>query len=325
MKIHTIIVNYRTPDSTVRAIEAAVAGLAGVDDWQISVVDNESGDNSLEVIQKAVAGFDFRDRVSVIASEHNGGFGYGNNLVLREAIASDNATDNAADYYYLCNPDSYPDAGSTTALAKYMDEHPNCGIAGGQLYDDTGEDCPSAFRFHNLLAEMDQSLQLGIVSLALMRCRVALPPPCNTGAVNWVSGASFMIRREVLEKVGLFDEAFFLYYEETDYCRRAKNAGWATHHVADARVHHIGGLSLNLDEPTARLPDWWFESRRYYFLKHHGRLYTMATNVACVVGLSIRKVRHAIQRKTNHAPSNLLGDFVRHNFGSREKSERIAT
>jgi GT2 family glycosyltransferase len=318
MRIHTVIVNYRTAESTVRAIEAAAAGMDGTNranGWRISVVDNLSNDGSLEKIWAAVEGFAFRDRVSVIASDHNGGFGYGNNLVLRAALAGGEP----ADYFHLCNPDSYPDRGSTSVLADYMDSHPQVGIAGGQLYDDAGRDCASAFRFHNFLAELEQGLQFGVASLLLSRRRVSLPLPCKTGRVAWVSGASMMIRRETLETIGLFDEKFFLYFEETDFCRRAMKAGWTTHHVAECRVHHIGGLSLDMDDPTAPLPDWWFASRSRYFLKHHGRLYTTATNLAFVTGLSLRHVRHKIQCKKNCSPSHLLRDFVRHNFGKQAK------
>ncbi|MCG8583469.1 MAG: hypothetical protein MI757_02005, partial [Pirellulales bacterium] len=79
MTIHTIIVNYRTPESTVRAIEAAAAGLEGTADWQITVVDNGSGDDSVEVIGGGIKEFPFAERVTLVESKHNGGFGYGNN------------------------------------------------------------------------------------------------------------------------------------------------------------------------------------------------------------------------------------------------------
>ncbi|MCG8585634.1 MAG: glycosyltransferase family 2 protein, partial [Pirellulales bacterium] len=252
---------------------------------------------------------------TLVESKHNGGFGYGNNLVLRDLLADHDS----AEYIYLCNPDSYPEPGSTTALADYLAAHPGVGIAGGQLYDDKGEDWSSAFRFHNMLAEFDESISIGVISAMLGRWRVAHRPPYPTGRVDWVSGASFMIRREALEAIGLFDEKFFLYFEETDFCRRAKAAGWETHHVAQCRVHHVSGLSLEIDEPTDPMPDWWFESRRHYFLKHHGRIYTSVTNVACVAGLLLKKLRYAIQRKRNHSPANFLGDFIRHNFRSARR------
>ena len=310
MKIHTIIVNYRTPESTVQSIEAAASGMRGVDDWQISVVDNASGDGSYEKIRDAVAKLEFADRVSVIASERNGGFAAGNNLVLAESLASDEA----ADFYYLCNPDSYVDPGAITGLANYLEQHPDAGIAGGQLCDEAGNNWSSAFRFHSLLGELDWGLRLGVVSFLLRRWRVDLPASLEAGPVDWVCGASMMIRREVFNDIGLLDENYFLYYEETDFCRCAKNAGWSTHHVPECRAHHICGLSIDIDEPQARRPNWWFESRRYYFLKHHGLLYTMGANMAFFTGMLVWRAGRLMLRRPNTDPANMLTDFIRHNF-----------
>ena len=86
----------------------------------------------------------------------------------------------------------------------------------------------------------------------LNRWIVAPDMPPQSGRVDWVSGASFMVRRQVFESVGMFDEDFFLYFEETDLCRRALSAGFETHYVRQARVQHIGSVSTGIAGGSAR-------------------------------------------------------------------------
>ena len=88
--------------------------------------------------------------------------------------------------------------------------------------------------------------------------------------IDWVSGASTMMRRTAIDSIGGFDENYFLYFEETDFCLRAKRAGFTTWYVPQSRVVHIAGQSTKLMERETlprRLPAYWFESRRRYQAK----------------------------------------------------------
>lgn len=123
-----------------------------------------------------------------------------------------------------------------------------------------------------------------------------------------------MVRREVFESVGLMDEGYFLYYEETDFCLQAKRAGWSCWHVPQSRVMHILGQSTGVtatNQQPKRLPQYWFDSRRRYFLKNHGWLYAAMVDVSWLVGFSLWRARRILQRKPDADPPELLGDSIR--------------
>ena len=90
--------------------------------------------------------------------------------------------------------------------------------------------------------------------------------------VDWLAGASLMIRRQVLDEIGLFDERYFLYFEETDLCLRAQRAGWTSRYVKESRIMHIGSVSTGM-KTWKRMPGYWFDSRLRYFTKNHGAFY----------------------------------------------------
>jgi N-acetylglucosaminyl-diphospho-decaprenol L-rhamnosyltransferase len=126
-----------------------------------------------------------------------------------------------------------------------------------------------------------------------------------------------IVRREVFEAIGLLDEGYFLYFEEVDFCLRARRAGWPCWYEPSSRVVHLVGQSTGVtNAATARLrrPGYWFRARRRYFLKNHGPLATLAADLAWASSYAAYLARAAIQRKPVLDPEKLLRDFVRHNF-----------
>ena len=134
--------------------------------------------------------------------------------------------------------------------------------------------------------------------------------PPVAAPVDWAAGAALMIRRDVLDAIGGFDEAYFLYFEETDLCLRAAKAGWPTHYLPDARVMHIGSVSTGMREWTLP-PDYWFASREHYFRKNHGRAYAVAAVLAHLAGLTVRRLR-AIRREDQTMPKGQARALIRH-------------
>jgi N-acetylglucosaminyl-diphospho-decaprenol L-rhamnosyltransferase len=131
---------------------------------------------------------------------------------------------------------------------------------------------------------------------------------------DWLPGASMMIRRQVFDAIGLMDENYFLYYEETDFCLQARRAGWSCWYVPQSRVMHIAGQSTGVTAETAspkRLPQYVFDSRRRYFVKNHGWLYAAMTDLSWLVGYGLWSVRRVIQRKPNTDPPCLFLDSLR--------------
>jgi N-acetylglucosaminyl-diphospho-decaprenol L-rhamnosyltransferase len=133
--------------------------------------------------------------------------------------------------------------------------------------------------------------------------------------IDWVPGASMMIRREVFDALGGFDENYFLYFEETDFCFRARKAGFATWYVPESRVMHIAGQSTKVTERNTapkRLPEYWFESRRRYFLVTYGASYAIIVDVVAVVAHGLGYLKLAVQGRTESKVPHFLPDLFRH-------------
>jgi GT2 family glycosyltransferase len=244
-------------------------------------------------------------------SDRTGGFSYGNNFAVRPSLRSAHP----ADHYWLVNPDTLVRPGGLRALTDFMAAHPRAGIVGSSLEDEHGEWWPVAFRFPSLPSELDNAMRLGVVSRLLSKWSLVRRMTQQPEMVDWLPGASMMIRREVFEDIGLMDEDYFLYYEETDFCLQAKRANWDCWYVPQSRVMHIAGQSTGVTAKTdrpKRLPAYWFESRRRYFVKNHGRLYAAAVDLAWLGGFLLWRLRRIVQRKPDPDPPKLLQDFLRH-------------
>jgi N-acetylglucosaminyl-diphospho-decaprenol L-rhamnosyltransferase len=314
MKLLAIIVNYRTAKMTIDALRTLLAALDDQPGAEVVVVDNDSQDGSFATLSAAARTFARTGRtpVKVIAAGKNGGFAYGVNEGVRYGLASSSVPD----YFYLLNSDAFPDPNAIRELVRLFEREPRAGIAGSYVYGSDGMPHQTAFRFPSVLGEFERALRLGIASKLLYRWRVPLPLPDSDCEVDWVAGASMMIRREVFEDVGLFDDRFFLYFEETDFCRRAKLHGWGTFYVRGSAVAHIGGASTGIKDSRTqrRMPAYWFDSRRYYFQKNHGGTYLAASDVLFALGFSLWRLRRKIQNKPDEDPPSLLTDFVEHSL-----------
>jgi N-acetylglucosaminyl-diphospho-decaprenol L-rhamnosyltransferase len=304
----TVIVNFRTADLTVRAVEALLPEIDGID-GEVYVVDNDSGDGSFERLSEAVESRQWSGRVSVIRSERNGGFGYGVNLGVRRALQSPRPPR----YVYVLNSDAFPDPNAVRELIAVLDRRPEIGIVGSDVRAIVGENRVGAFRFPTLFSEFEGTIKLGPVSRLLQRWIVAGPTPVESREVDWVSGTSFMVRREVFETVGLFDDGFFLYFEEIDFCKRTRDRGFKNVFVPQSSVRHIGAVSTQMERNDRPMPEYWFASRRRYFTKHHGPAYAAICDALWIAGFSLARVKLRLQGRTDDAKPHMLRDFIRYN------------
>ncbi len=316
MKIQVVIINFRTADMTLDAVGTAIRELRHFPSGWVSLVDNASGDGSLEKLKDGVLKAGWGDRVEVRGTPMNGGFAYGCNYAIGPALESDNKPD----YVYLLNSDAFPENGAIDRLVEYLETHPECGIAGSYIHG-TEPAQPShttAFRFPSVQSEFEATLGMGIVSRLLDRWIVAPPLPTVTTPVDWLAGASMLIRREVFESIGLMDDGYFLYFEETDFCLRAARAGWATAYVVESRVAHVGSVSTGFQDLSRSTPTYWYASRRRYFLKNHGRATLWAANFVYIIGGLIRRARSWLMRRPSHEPRRHMRDFLRFNLRFRK-------
>ena len=259
-----VIVNYRTAELAVDCLRSLAPQAPVLAGGYVVVADNDSSDGSAEKISAAIERQAWQNWARVMPLPRNGGFAYGNNAGMREALGA------GASYVMLLNPDTIVRNGALELLLAFMAAHPDAGIAGSLLENpDGGVDC-SAHWEHSPLGELEGSARLGPLS-RLLRGRCVSPPPRGEAhQCHWVSGAAMLIRREVLEQVGMMDDKFFLYFEEADFCWRAGRAGWEVWYVPGSRVMHLEGASTGIRVKARRRAQYWYDSRRRFFIKHYG-------------------------------------------------------
>ncbi|MDV3000812.1 MAG: hypothetical protein N5P05_002418 [Chroococcopsis gigantea SAG 12.99] len=324
MSLLIVILNYKTAQLTIDCLESLVDEVKALPSSEVVVVDNASGDGSGEKIAAAIEQNQWQDWAKLIVSPDNGGYAAGNNIAIRPALAKPNPPD----YILLLNPDTVVRPSAIEALVNFMNEHPGAGIAGSRLEDPDGTAQHSAFRFLNLGGELEGSLRLGLASKLLARYKIAPEISDSACQTDWVAGASMIIRRAVFDKIGLLDEEYFMYYEELDFCLQAHRAGWECWYVPASRVVHLvgqsSGVTLTKEQPKRR-PLYWFDSRRRFYLKNHGKFYLWMANLVWAVGFFLWRVRRNIQRKPDLDPPYLLSDFIKYALGrgSSTSSEKL--
>jgi hypothetical protein len=303
-EVAVIIVNYRSAELTLQALASLAEERKNPAlKLRCVVVENDSGD--AEKLREGIAPYAAFAELEL--SPVNGGFGAGNNLGMRRVLKSG---DRPFAFHFL-NPDTVVHPGAVLSLVRFLHDHPRAGAVGSRFEHADGTPWPIAFRFPTPWGELEGAAQLRVLTRLLRGHSVARELGETPEQVDWLSGASMMMRRETLERVGGFDETYFLYFEETDLCLRVKQAGWDIWYVPDSRVMHIRGQSTGvttLDDKPKRLPGYWWESRRRYYAKNHGLAYAWAADLAFLTGNGIGMLKHTLQKKP--ITPHLLSDFV---------------
>jgi len=312
-RLLVVVVNYKSADLVCRSLDKLIPQLDKAVDC-VSIVDNNSQDHSIGVLSHYLEINKLQDLVKLITSDKNGGFSYGNNLAIRAAL---DGKQNISQYCLLLNPDTLPCEHAIAELLKFMDEHPQAGIAGSRLEGEDGTVQCSSFRFQSILSELDAGLRFGPISKLLSRWKVATEIENVAVQTDWLAGASMIIRREVFDDIGLMDEDYFLYFEETDFCLQAKRKGWQCWYVPSSRVIHFVGQSTGIvsgSQTKARRPQYWFQSRQRFFVKNYGVLYTMLADLVWGTSFALWRLRRLIQNKPDTDPEKMLYDFWRNSI-----------
>ena len=224
---------------------------------EIIVVDNASGDGSVEMVRA-----EFPD-VRLIVNVTNRGYTGGNNDGIAAATGR---------YALVLNPDTQIVGDALVTLVQYADARPDVGVVGPQLLNPDGGVQSSRRRFPTLLTGLFESTWLqSLAPRGVLRdYYVQDRPDGETQEVDWVMGACLLVRREAIQQVGMLDEGFFMYSEELDWCCRIKHAGWKIVYLPTAQViHHVGKSS---EQVVAQRHIYFQTSKVRYFRKHHGAL-----------------------------------------------------
>ena len=309
MKLLVVIVNYRVAQLTIDCLHSVAEEIGRVPGTQVAVCENGTGDDSAERIQKAIEDNGWKAWCTLTTISPNLGFTGGNNAILRPAMQSADPPQ----YFLLLNADTIVRPNAFKALVDFMDQHPKVGIAGCRLEDPDGTPQRSAFNFQSPASEFEANIRLGLVTRMLKKWMVAPPPRNETFATDWVSGACMIIRNEVFQAIGLLDEGYYTYFDDCDFCFSARIAGWSTWYVPEGRVVHLIGQSTGLRaKKPKRLPSYYFEARRRFFLKTRGPFYAAMADTAQIMGQALWRARVMLTGKEDTSPPHLLNDSIRH-------------
>ncbi len=303
VRIAAIVLNYRTPELVLECLGTLIPAIDCEQDAVI-VVDNASADGSAEKIRAGVAERGWHG-VRLIESARNGGFAAGNNVGIRAVRAR---------AYLLLNSDTLVRDGAVKRLWGALRSDPRIGIVSPRLEWPDGTPQISCFRLSTPWSELIEGSATGPIRRLLRRWDVPIPVSDEGFEPEWTSFAAALIRSDVIAQVGLLDEEFFMYYEDVDYCRRARRSGWKVWHEPRARVVHLrGGTSpvKALAAARKRRPRYYYAARRSYFLKAFGPGGLIAANALWTLGRSIAWVRESFGQKRPHTVERELLDIWR--------------
>ena len=225
-EISIIILNYKSARLTRQCIKGIKKFPPKVA-HEIIVVDNNSKDGVEEMLKEKYPDVIF------VGSKANRGYGAGMNLGIEKA---------KGEYILILNPDIVILKNSIESLYEFMKERPDAGIVGPKLLNPDGTTQSSYFRFHTIMTPVYRRTPLGKLPWAKKHLnRFLMAEDQNNGKagpVEWILGACMMVRKSILRKIGLFDERFFLYFEDTDLCRRTWESGYKVYYASNSEMVH---------------------------------------------------------------------------------------
>ena len=260
-----MIVNWNTKEYLVRCLRSVFESEKR-SSWEVLVVDNGSLDGSASEVKRLFP------NVKLIENGRNLGFARATNQGIKESSGR---------YCLLLNPDTALRVGSIETLFSFMEHDPGAGIAGVQLLNEDGSRQNSIANFPTLATELlNKSLLRRIFPERFPGKEKAFSKPME---VESVIGACMMVRTKAVEEVGLLDEDYFLFLEETDWCYRMKKAGWKVYHVPSAEVVHFQGKSAEATLGKAKIE--YYRSRYQFFKKHRGLVRTGLLALGLIIKL----------------------------------------
>ena len=270
MFLTIVIVNWNTKEDLLTCLSSIKERLRDPL-FEVLVVDNGSNDGSSEEVRREYPW------VELLENKNNSGFANAANMALRRMKGR---------YVLLLNPDTRVKERAIEKLISFMESHSEAGISGPQLLNPDGSKQNSIANFPSLATELlNKSLLRWLFPKKFPGKERNYSEPIE---VDSVIGACMMVRREAMDQVGLLDEDYFLFFEETDWCFRMKRAGWKIYHVPQAEVYHLQGKSAEAEKKRARVE--YYRSRYHFFKKNRGTLQWFILHIGLVVRLGVELI-----------------------------------
>lgn len=238
--VSVIILSYDTQELLKNCLTSVKKHLQGVD-HEVIVVDNASSDQSAHMVKKEFP------TVRLIENSENVGFAKGVNIGAKKAKGA---------YLLLLNSDITMDDDNTEKMIQFMDTHPRVAVVGGDLMNSDGSTSKSHGAFYSLGSVFAMLFHEG--RRAQERKKIA------ESEVDWVSGGYMLIRKSVFDTIGGFDEHFFMYMEDMEFCYRIKKSGYTVIYFPSSRVAHKGQGSSNRGFAVIQI----YKGLKYFYKKH---------------------------------------------------------
>jgi GT2 family glycosyltransferase len=300
MSLLVVITSYRAKQLTLDCLKSLEGEVQANPGMRVGICDNGNEDDTAGFLMRAIEENGWQDWCYVRIVMPNRGFSGGNNVILREALTGSEVPD----YFLLLNADTIVHPGAIRRLLDAAAQRTDVGIIGPRLEDLDGTPQASCFRFISPASVLIGAARTGPVTRLFARWQVPmLPVPDTMIEPDWVSFACALIRKEVFAGIGVLDEGYFLYFDDVDYCRSARKAGWGVLHVPDARVVHLEGQSNVVPEYARkgkRRPAYWYISRTWYFSKFYGKAGLIAANLMWMLGRGVSLAREMVGNKQPH-------------------------
>lgn len=285
MSVAIVIVSYNTKDLLGDCLSSLIASQTG--DYDVWVVDNASTDGSADMIESEYP------NVNLIRSVENLGFGKANNLV---ALKSD------ADYVMLLNPDTILTCDLIGPMVKYLEDHPEVGVVGPKALWPDGDTQLSCELFPTIKYELAWQVRSTFLDrffkpdrliehVRMQDCSHDSPMP-----VQFLWATCWLIRRDVINEIGLFDEQFRLYDEDLDFCARLSRKKWHAHYLPFVSLIHIGGMSSTSLGKAIMMR----RGRDLYYRIHKGFFYAQAYRLSLFGFDTFKMIKHVLLALVKH-------------------------
>ena len=275
MKLSVVIVSYNVRELLTACIDSVVKAAEGID-TEVFVVDNDSADDTVEVIAR-----DYPS-VHLINNKENLGFSKANNIAIRQS---------EGEYVLLLNPDTVVAEGTLRGVVEFMDQHPEAGGAGVRMHNADGTLAPESRRAVPTPMVAARKM-LGFTK----RYYMSYLPWDKPGKIEVISGAFMMLRRKAIDQVGMLDEDFFMYGEDIDLSYRLLKGGWQNWYLPLDIIHYKGQSTVKSD---FRYVHVFYQAMLIFFRKHYSHLsffFTLPVKIAIYFRASLALV-DLIRRK----------------------------
>ncbi len=296
MKLSIIVVSWNTRQILADCLES-VYQYPPQDEFEVILVDNASEDGSAEMVRQQFP------QVKLIESPQNVGFAEGNNLAVPLC---------QGEYVLLLNPDTVVKPKAFDAMIRFLDQHSEAGAVGSMLLNPDGTLQPSCHPAPKLSRELWRLLHLDVLK-GYGRYHMHKWPTDAAREVDVVQGASMLVRKSILDKIGFLDGDYFMYSEEVDLCFRLQKAGWKLFWVPQSRVIHYGGQSTKLVATDMFMQ--LYLGKLKYFRKHYGSragfVYKLILLVASLLRLALIPLSWLQRPSTREKSLTLAGHYGR--------------